>query len=257
MRRLFSLILHYISHPKITDLLLWPVAGRLFKKYSTIIDITPGIPIRVYGDMQDMVNKSLLFYSDYIQYAWEPATAKLVTILAPKKQVVVTAGSHIGYYPVIIAHKNPDAKIYAFEPNPKNFARLKENVKDLPNVEAVPCGLGDKIEDKKMFFDFGQSSFIETNRVHDGEGVVHVETLDNFFKDKNAPDLFILDAEGYEEFILRGGAEIVKKYHPDIIFEINKTLSHDTLTEYIKGLGYNIQEIEGDHGRFINALATV
>ncbi len=256
IRHFLSLILHLSPSKKLDDIILWPLASRLFKNYSCVVDIAPGIPIRVYGDMHDMVNKSLLFYSDYMEYAWEPATAKLVAEIAPQKKVVLAAGSHIGYYPVIVAHKNPEAKIYAFEPNPKNFARLRENVKGL-NVETVPSGLGETIEDKKMFFDFGQSSFIETDRKHDGEGVVHIDTLDNFFKGKAAPDLMILDAEGYEEFILKGGKEMIATHHPDIIFEINKTLSHDSLTEYIKGQGYTIREIEGDHGRFVNAIATI
>ncbi len=251
IRHFLSLVLHLSPSRKLDDLILWPLASRLFKNYSTVVDIVPGIPIRVYGDMQDMVNKSLLFYSDYVEYAWEPATAKLVAELAPKKKVVIAAGSHIGYYPVIASHKNPQAKIYAFEPNPKNFTRLQENVKGL-NVEAVPSGLGEKIEDKKMFFDFGQSSFIETNRTHDGEGVVHVDTLDNFFKGKAAPDLMILDAEGYEEFILKGGKETLQRGKPDIIFEINT----DDISPMLKELGYKISIIE-HHGRFKNALATI
>lgn len=251
IRRFVSLLLHYTPSKKIQDIILWPLAGRLFKNYSTVVDIAPGIPIHVYGDMQDMVNKSLLFYSDYVEYAWEPATAKLVAELAPKKKVVLAAGSHIGYYPVIVAHKNPQAKVYAFEPNPKNFARLQENVKGL-NVETVPSGLGEKIDDKKMFFDFGQSSFIETNRTHNGEGVVHIDTLDNFFKGKAAPDLMILDAEGYEEFILKGGKELIATHHPEIIFEINT----DDISPMLKELGYKISIIE-HHGRFKNAIATI
>jgi FkbM family methyltransferase len=76
---------------------------------------------------------------------------------------------------------------------------------------------------EKMYFDFGQSSFIDSQREHKNEGIVDVTTLDKFEKgytDKRV--LMVLDAEGYEKNIIEGGMDFISQNKPTIIFEINE-----------------------------------
>lgn len=258
LRKTISILLRFSPSEKFSDFLLWPVARRIFGRYTEIVEIQKGIFLKVYGDMEDMVNKLLMFTSGYMSLAWEPGTARLAQKLAAKTSCAVTAGSHIGYYAVILAAMNRSAKVYAFEPNPINFERCKENISinKLTQVEVVQSALGNQIGNQKMYFDFGQSSLLESSRKHAGEGVVQITTLDHFFAQKQQkPDLLILDVEGYESNVFEGGKEIISAHHPDIIFELNPRAleaahsSVDALKRILEKERYSLFVIdEGDHG---------
>ncbi len=259
LRKIISIALRYSPSEKFSNMLLWPISKRLFGKgYVETVAIKKGLLIKTYGDMEDMVNKLLLFTSEYMPLAWEPGTARLAEVLAPQSKCSVVAGSHIGYYPLILGFGNPSSKVFAFEPNPLNRERCKENValNKLGNIEVSECALGNISGEQKMFFDFGQSSFVDSARPHAGSGIVKVTTLDEFFKDKNTkPDLLVLDAEGYEPQILKGGEKLITENHPDIIFELNpKALeaagsSSKGLCDSFLQKGYSLYVIdEGRHG---------
>ena len=263
IRQTFSLALRYSLSQRFSDMLLWPVSRRLFGRgYEETVEIKSGLFMKVYGDMEDMVNKTLLFMSGFQPLAWEPATARLVDALSHHIQCAVVAGAHIGYYPLIIAAANPKAEIWAFEPDPFNYKRLMENLSLQPtrhNVIAKPVALGDADGRQAMYFDFGQSSLVDTARPHAQKGIVPVTTLDHLFEDQTVlPDLIVLDAEGYEPHILRGAGATIGRVHPDIIFELNpKTLhaaksSPEALCALLLDRGYAIFLIEDDYRHRMN-----
>lgn len=267
IRRIISLLLKYSPSSKFSDILLWPISSRLFGGYSEIVKINKDLKLKVYGDMEDMVNKVLLFTSNYTQLAWEPGTARLVEKLSAGQVCVVVAGSHIGYYPVLIASCNDRSIVYAFEPNPFNFKRLKENVdlNKLKNIIIDQSALSDVSGKENMYFDFGQSSLVDSGRKHSSQGLVNTTRLDDFIINNNIkPDIIILDAEGYESKILNGGMKYVLNNHPDIIFELNpKALiaagsSAEGLVNSIKSAGYKLFIIEeGNHGLSFNNNVSV
>jgi len=264
-RRMISFLVRFLPTGKITDFLVWPLSKRLFGYgYSEIVNIDTNLKMRLYGDMNDMVNKSLLFMSGYKNLAWEPVTARLVKQLAPQIKTVVVAGSHLGYYPLIISANNPNSKIYAFEPNPTNYKRFVDNIyiNNFLNIKANQIALGEKEGEEKMFFDSGQSSFFESEREHSGEGLVKITTMDKFFNSlSQKPDLLVLDAEGYEPNILKGAQLIVEESKPDIIFEVNpNTLkaggSHQNeLCNMLMSRGYKLFMIEDDYRHYLNDVA--
>ncbi len=257
LRRRLSTVLSFSISDKLDDFILWPLAKRLFKKYVEVVAIKSGLKMRVYGDMEDMVNKTLLFSSEKVSFAWEPGTARLVEKLSVINNFAIVAGSHIGYYPLIIGYTNPKCSILAFEPNPNNRKRCTKNVdlNNLKNITVIGKALGKKKGRQKMYFDFGQSSFVESARKHHAEGVVDITTLDSI--EELSPDtrvLMLLDAEGYEKNIIDGGLNFISKYKPTIIFELNQNAllsagsSADQLCNLLKGKGYKLFIInEGSH----------
>lgn len=233
IKECIGFILRHSPNRKLTDLLLWPVSKRLLKNYEETVSLTKGLTMHVYGDMPDMVNKTLL-YSEGLDFAWEPATARLVHSLQAKRAVV--AGSHIGYYPLIITHANAEAQVFAFEPNPQNFQRLVVNKNN--RIHTFDVALGDTNENKNMHFDAGQSSLVDTQRKQNEHGEVKVVTLDTFLKEPI--DLMVLDAEGYEFNILKGSKQTISEHHPDIVFEVNPSTgtSYATIKEFLAPFGY-------------------
>src|SRR6266404_4664431 len=58
--------------------------------------------------------------------------------LAKSPSVIVDAGANVGFASVFFARKYPNARILAIEPETSNFALLKKNVQEYPNV--IPIG---------------------------------------------------------------------------------------------------------------------
>ncbi|MBP7775653.1 MAG: FkbM family methyltransferase [Acidobacteria bacterium] len=56
-------------------------------------------------------------------------------------RVIVDAGANVGLAAVYFAHRFPDARIIAIEPEAHNFALLAANVADYPNVVPVKAAL--------------------------------------------------------------------------------------------------------------------
>lgn len=255
LRRFLSIVLAFIISDRLSDFILWPVSKRLFKKYEEIVIIKSGLKMRVYGDMEDMVNKILMFSGENVSLAWEPGTARLVEKLSVVNDYAIVAGAHIGYYPLIIGYTNPRCSISAYEPNPINRNRCIENIalNQLRNVKVFSQALGKSEGQQKMYFDFGQSSFIESGRKHNNEGIVDITTLDlikNIGTDARV--LVLLDAEGYEKNILEGGLNFISKYKPTIIFELNQNslslagTSIDQLCNLLRKFGYRLFIISED-----------
>jgi FkbM family methyltransferase len=260
LRKIISFLLKNLPTGKLSDLLLWPVSRRLFSRYSEVVRPDASFALKVYGDTPDMISKSLLFMSGYKPLAWEPVTSRLVKKLSPQIDSAVVAGAHIGYYPCLLA-TNPKTTVYAFEPNPINHSRLVENanLNDFKNIVTSPLALGEKEEEKKMFFDYGQSSIADSSRDHYGEGVVRITTLDDFLTGREGKlDLLLLDAEGYEPFILRGGESAIRASNPDIILEINPKMltasgsSMEELLSFVRTLGYELYIIDDDYENYPN-----
>ncbi len=136
-----------------------------------------------------------------------------------KDSIVFDVGANIGYYSMIAALKmrqeeNANGKIFAFEPNAKNFLLLEKNVSsnNLKNIHCVNVALG-KIEgETKLYLNaenqgdhrlFDSSDFRMTE-------TCHVTTLDNFAQSKCVlPTIIKIDAQGFDYFILQGAKETI------------------------------------------------
>lgn len=257
VRKIIGFVLRHVRSKRISNMILWPIYRRIFGRgYEETISPLPGILMRVYGDMPDMVNKVLLFMSDFLPLAWEPVTSRIVSMLAPDIKTVVIAGSHLGYYPLLVASVNSNALIYAYEPDPINFERFSKNIaiNRFSNIKVIKSALGNKMGEELMFFDSGQSSLIDTHRNNTKKGMVKIETLDGLCaREDMIPDLIILDAEGYEQHIIKGGRRTINSTHPDFIFEINPRSLHaagsraEGLCNDFISQGYTIFIIEDDY----------
>ena len=139
--------------------------------------------------------------------------------LIPDGSVVVDAGANVGVFSIFVAHFRPKAKIYAFEPTPKTFEKLKRNTRHYPNIKVFDYGLGDRN---------GSSSIIEnkgfdvSNYIGEGGTPCELRTLDSR---KLEPDFIKIDAEGYEENILKGAGKTIKKYQPIIVMEMGHKMN--------------------------------
>ncbi|MGI8892002.1 MAG: FkbM family methyltransferase [Bacteroidia bacterium] len=177
-------------------------------------------------------------------------------------------GANIGEYTVHGAKMvGPKGKIISFEPVPKFFSYLNENI----NLNEF----GDRVK----LFKFGLSDTTQTvlfsipvdknigNAINEGMASqfhsismsdkfeCNLKRLDDVFieEDLPKPDLIKIDVEGGELFVLKGATEILKKFKPKIILEFNKSnclnagYTQEDLYQIIKDLHYRCKEI-GNRG---------
>ena len=254
IRRLLSFVLFICRSQRLEYFILWPVSRRLLGLgYSEVIAIDDGVRMRVWLSLKDMFNRIILFYGNRVQLAWEPMTVRLFKSLAAQSKDIVIAGANIGYY-VIIAAKNSKARVHAFEPVPFIREKCQENLslngislhvneEALSNVSGVAT----------ISINGGDSSLLKS-KVEGEQKVIKTISLDDYCaKNRVKPDLMLLDAEGYEHMIFKGGMNMLRECDCTIIFEINykelrrANISLDEVTSLLYMNGYSIFIIEDDY----------
>jgi FkbM family methyltransferase len=183
---------------------------------------------------------------------------KLVETLANCKsfRTCIDQGSHIGLWTAHLAKRFD--RVICFEP----LAHLREcwaqNVtgEALSKCELLPHALGDHAGTIAMSSNptvCGDSWIKGEGEAATGQPyTATMRTLDSFeFTDV---DLIKCDAEGYEEFILRGAEATITKWRPTIVVEQKRDmackfgLKPKGAIEFLKTLGYaEVREMGGDH----------
>lgn len=122
----------------------------------------------------------------------------------------IDVGAHIGLWSFYLAKRFQT--VHAFEPVAEHRACFRENV-DAENLTLHACALGDK--DANVSIKTRQTS--SGDSCVDGAGNIPMTTLDSFAFDDVA---FVkIDTEGFEEAVIRGGLETIKRCRPVIIVE--------------------------------------
>lgn len=100
-------------------------------------------------------------------------------------------------------------KIYAFEPDEKNFRKLTRKTEELENIERYNLGAWDKKETLFFAKKGGRNSRKDENGIP-----VNFDSVDNIVKDKVT--FLKMDIEGAEAKALDGAKETIKKYLPKL-----------------------------------------
>jgi FkbM family methyltransferase len=123
-----------------------------------------------------------------------------------------------------------DGTILAFEPSHDSFTVLTENLKlnRISTVKAFNIALADSHKTVKLFHhpDASRNSLGEEGGSSGFEEVT-TDTLDSVLVRENVAsvDVIKMDVEGAEELVLRGAQKTIRRSHPAVIFEINRSAS--------------------------------
>jgi len=257
------------SNKAYQNILLWPVANKLFgKKYSEIIKMKNGVLINVHQDVYDMTNKRIMFFGEKELYPYEPATSELVTRIIKNKRGVLIAGAHFGYYVLLCRSVASDISIVAFEPGKKMRQYLEQNLRlnNVADVFVESFALSDRSGQAEFVVDAGQSSLVQHEKnILQPREFVSLTTIDHYCSSHSfEPDLLILDLEGYEVKALKGAEEYIRLKGPDMIIEVNDGMlrrtgaSSESLYDLLSSLGYAWEKISDykDSEDWFNIYAT-
>lgn len=146
-----------------------------------------------------------------------------------KGKVLIDVGASIGIYSLSLFR---EAKlIYAFEAEEKNYKRLVSNLKinSAKNVRAFRKIISDQDGELENLFINNINEGMHSSTVSYGGGVQKVYSLklDSFINRHKIRNLGLIkiDVEGAELKVLEGLHNTLKKIHPPVLLELNKTLA--------------------------------
>jgi len=157
----------------------------------------------------------------------ERFTTQFVMQEIKKGDVVLDIGANIGYYTLIFAKLVGDnGKVFAFEPEPNNFALLKKNVEinGYHNVVLIEKAVSNKNGKTRLYLakeNLGDHRIYESEVII-GRNSIEIDTvrLDDYFKDyEEKIDFIKMDIQGAEPAAFEGMIRLLEKKHPKLLTE--------------------------------------
>lgn len=204
--------------------LYWSVVHRIYKIAYLRVIFTPLINFfkpeylmiqgnKLFIDKQDEVVSQELLQSG----KWEEYETDLFKKNIKKGDIVLDIGAHIGYYTLLAARMvGNKGKVYAFEPDLRNFEILKKNVKEnkYENVILINKAVSNKDGEAILFLNYENTGDHRIYNPKDKRKSIKIQTvtLDNFFKNKSKKvDLIKIDIQGSEARAFKGAQNLIKQ----------------------------------------------
>lgn len=209
------------------------VFPRHLHRVGDVFETLPnGETLRLHGKGDDWVT-NLVFWKGW--KAYEPGTIDLFYRLAGRAGVVFDVGAHVGFFTLIAALANRNARVYGFEPMEAIYRRLLENIErnGLTNVECLNAAVSDSDGHARFFFSMTAlreglptSSSLSEDFMAEASELTAVDvpllTIDAFAESRaiRRIDLVKIDTETTEPSVLRGMRRVLSRDRPTIICEI-------------------------------------
>lgn len=201
-------------------------------------------------------HKMSLFLPDRIQRRMfikknhEPETEIHLINFLKQSKCFLDIGANVGYFTLLAKSVNPQIKVYAFEPNPNNVKKIKENVElnHFTNIVITSDCLSNSLGEVSFSVPpVNESGWGRITNDHlPLENFIHIKaksiTLDslienNFFKN-DIPDLIKIDVEGNEFKILQGAKLFFEKFSPILCIELNEPCLQDCQTSSVEIINF-------------------
>lgn len=157
----------------------------------------------------------------YYGGGYEPAVIRIIERYVKPGDTVIDIGARIGLHTFRMKKlAGPGGKVFAIEPDPETFARLRENARlNNHDIVAENIAFSDKNGEKEITLD----AYAER------AGIGRL----NFIK---------LDTDGWEYPIIRGGRQTIGKFKPVMVVEFNRNSlesgSLEPMVDLLESLGY-------------------
>lgn len=129
---------------------------------------------------------------------------------SPDAGLVIDGGANAGYSTLYFAHRFPNAKIIAVEPETTNYELMVKNTQPYPNVMPVHAAIWDKNARLKIDNpNAGKWAFRVSEAAQTASAMVEAVTIDDLLKlcDQDEISILKLDIEGAEKEVFEGDYE--------------------------------------------------
>lgn len=204
--------------------------------------------IRFFKKLKDLSAYNLLSRKVEPEFLW-------IKEVLSKDSVFMDIGANVGAYLFTLENHLEAENIFAFEPNPSLFKRLKRL---FPKVNLSPLALsdistiaefkipvikGEKIHTRGTL----QTSIKEKNEEKVILQKVEVKPLDDLKLDLKKLDFIKIDVEGNEMQTLRGARKTIENYKPVLMVEMEQRHHQEnlwTLISEIADWGYSVNYLD-------------
>ena len=165
---------------------------------------------------------------------------KISKIFCTQKRVALHIGSHYGFKSKILSEIFDEVHTFDFDNKINQYMKMNINKFNIKNIKVNSFGLGSENKNVET------SDYLKKKNIHgplsnhiieNSKGKHKIKRLDDL-KIKNI-DLMIIDTEGYELNVLKGGIKTIKNFSPIIIMEIHKKKDLTSRYGYNKIESYN------------------
>lgn len=222
------------------------------------VEFQPGLWMQL--DAGDLIQQTILF-----EGIWDPLLTQLITSTLKPGGTFVDIGAHVGYCTLIAAQAvGPSGRVLAAEPNPGSVAKVQAHLKKnkFTNVILESTAMGDSTQPVTLFLDSGSNSGLASlskeNVKCDKGFAVPCNRLDDLVVKHGltAIDLIKVDVEGAELSVLKGMAEVLRRFRPVVVIELEPDLlksfavSTDDVVEHLAGFDYTVTPL-GGHANYV------
>jgi FkbM family methyltransferase len=206
-------------------------------------------------DISEGIDLSLFLFGHFQNHV---SRNKFISL--PKDAVIFDVGANFGSISLPFATGHDRAVVYAFEPTHSAMAKLKRNIElnvDILGRRVIPIQafISDSNTNSSTLAAFSSwpvdSLDGDRHPVHLGvskDATKKQITLDSFIQDRGIDrvDLIKIDTDGYELDVLRGAADLLRRFRPLVIFELTaylmkeRQISFSDYEELLLPLGYQL-----------------
>jgi FkbM family methyltransferase len=190
---------------------------------------------------------------------------KILRNLCKNANVVFDIGANVGIISTLIAKSmKPNSLIYSFEPVPQTFAMLKDNARvQKGNAKILAYNLAVSNSVGKIYFTNRETHTVNNilNQPDEKSIEVNSTTVDEFCSQNSiTPEVFKVDVEGAEFFVLQGMINTLRKNSCTILMEIHNEMLRNfgvdpqKFSDLLKEIGYNLYNSEGEKITYEKAM---
>jgi FkbM family methyltransferase len=180
---------------------------------------------------------------------YEPITTLVLQELVCPGATFIDVGANIGFHSLVLSVSQPQFKIIAFEPNPKNHELLKANAaaNGFSHIACEPLALSDTDGGAVLHLSASDmsASLCADFDPHPTDSVpVKTITLDSYLGAANFQGRLVIkvDVEGHEPAFFRGARRTLHSLQPDIVAEVAVDYDDDTKA-LLRDAGYRFYPI--------------
>jgi len=230
------------------------IAGLSITSKNQIIETRDGN--KFYWDVND--RESLLGMG--LAGTWEHDDTEYLKRIIKKRDIAIDIGANFGFHTVLFSKLvGPSGKVYSFEPLSSMYEELEKNILlngIKQNISLHKLALGQKAGKLKIYvperMGRGAAALVERGASIEKE-TCRVLRLDTFINSQkiNSVDFIKCDIEGGELLALRGAVNVLKRFHPKLMIEINRGgyeafgYTPEELVEFIEKFNYVFYSVVG------------
>src|SRR4029077_11336648 len=170
-----------------------------------------------------------------------------------RPKVIMDVGAHFGESALEYTSRFPAAKIFAFEPEAKNFQSLVSNVAGFSQISCVKAAMGDRAGRAPIYGSSNSQAYSLKSRPKLGYlEEVDVTTIDRFLFEKHleSVDFLKVDTEGHEMEVLEGAKNSLASGKIAVIFTEATLDAHDEehtqlwdIQAFLDGRGFKLTSV--------------